>query len=170
MGMYDTVRFYDDGAPECPAGHALRELQTKDLECALTLYAVHHQRLYRAGTASGETAHPRDGGRLTLTREQIAEPVALTAEVTAYTHCDECRPVLYLRDTNSAWGDYVQERHPWCEWRLVFVAGVLDRREGVRVETREMVAQQLRQEGLEVLDDDDRLARLHFRRLEGRAR
>jgi hypothetical protein len=145
MGMYDTVRFYGDGAPVCAAGHPLCELQTKDLECALGRYAVHHERLYRAGTTSGETAHPRDDGRLSLLREQIAEPVALTAEVTAYTHCDDCRPVLYLRDTTSAWGDYVHERRPWCEWQLVFVAGALDRREAVRVETREMVAHQLDQ-------------------------
>ena len=170
MGMYDTMRFYGDGAPACAAGHALRELQTKDLECVLALYAVHQEQLYRAGTTSGETALPRDDGRLRLVREQIAEPVALTAEVTAYTHCDDCRPVLYLRDTNSTWGDYVHERHPWCEWRLVFVAGALDRREVVRVETREMVAHQLRQEGLEVLDDNDRLARLHFGRLQSRTR
>ena len=170
MGMYDTMRFYGDGAPVCAAGHPLRELQTKDWECVLALYAVLRERLYRGGTTSGETVHPRDDGRLSLLREQIAEPVALTGEVTAYTHCDNCRPVLYLRDTNSAWGDYVHERHPWYEWWLVFVAGALERREAVRVETREMVAHQLRQEGLEVLDDNDRLARLHFGRLESRTR
>jgi len=170
MGMYDTIRFYGDDALLCPAGHALHDLQTKDLECAMAEYVVHRARLYRAGTRSNETAQLREGGRLILSTQRTADPVALTTEVTAYTFCDHCRPVLYLRDDQSPWGDYVQERRPWCEWRLVFVAGALERRDAVRVDTREVVAEQLRKEGLEVLDDNDRLARLHFNRLESRGR
>jgi hypothetical protein len=168
MGMYDTIRFHGDHGPHCPAGHALHDLQTKDLDCAMAEYVVHRARLYRAGARSNETAQLREGGRLILVRERAADPVALTTEVGAYTFCDHCPPVLYLRDDKSPWGDYVQERRPWCEWRLVFVAGALERRDAVRVETREMVAEQLQREGLEVLDDNDRLARLHANRLKSR--
>ncbi len=170
MGMYDTVLFYGDDALRCPAGHPLRDLQTKDLECELATYVGHCARLYRAGKTSDETARPREDGKLILSTQRIADPLALTAEVTAYTFCDHCRPVLYLRDDKSPWGDYVQERRPWCEWRLVFVAGALERREPVRIETRELVAEELRKEGLEVLDDTGRLARLHFSRRENRDR
>jgi hypothetical protein len=129
-----------------------------------------------AGSKSNQGPRPgslygkREGGQLVVSTQRLADPVALTSEVRAYTCCDHCRPVLYLRDDTSAWGDYVQERHPWCEWRLVFVAGALERRDAVRVETREAVAEQLRKQGLEVLDDDDRLARLHFNRRASRDR
>ena len=109
-------------------------------------------------------------GKLILSAQRIADPVALTAEVTAYTFCDHCLPVLFLRDRPSLWGDYVDERRPWCEWRLTFVGGVLERREVVRVETREVAAQELRKQGLEVLDDEDRLARLHFKLRKSRDR
>jgi hypothetical protein len=170
MGIYDTIRFYGDDAPLCPAGHALHDFQTKDLECAMAEYAVHRARLYRAGARSDETAQLGDGGQLILSTQRIADPVALTTEVRAYTCCDHCRPVLYLRDDTSPWNDYVQERHPWCEWRLVFVAGALEHRDVVRVETREVVAEKLRKQGLEVLDDNDRLARLHFNRRASRDR
>ena len=170
MGMYDTILFYGDDALLCPAGHALHDLQTKDLECTMAQYVVHRARLYRAGTRSDETVQLGEDGKLILSAQRTADPVALTAEVTAYTFCDSCRPVLFLRDRQSLWGDYVDERRPWCEWRLVFVAGALERRDAVRVETREVVGQELRKEGLEVLDDEDRLARLHFNRLERRDR
>ena len=170
MGMFDTIRFYGDDALLCAAGHPLRSLQTKDLECTMANYVVHQAHLYRPGTRSDETVQLGKDSRLLLSTQQTADPVALTAEVTAYTFCDRCRPVLFLRDHQSLWGDYVDERRPWCEWRLVFVAGALERRETVRVETREMLADQLRKEGLEVLDDTDRLARLHFKRRESRDR
>jgi hypothetical protein len=75
----------------------------------------------------------------------------------------ECRPVLYLSE-GTLGGDYVHERRPWCEWGLVFRDGRLERCEAVRVESREAVADALRREGREVLDDDERLARLHFER------
>ncbi len=170
MGMYDTILFHGDDALRCPAGHALHDLQTKDLECAMAEYVVHRARLYRPGRTSDETVQLAEDGKLILSAQRTADPVALTAEVTAYAFCDHCRPVLFLRDDTSPWGDYVQERRPWCEWRLVFVAGALERRDAIRVETREVLAEQLRKEGLEVLDDSDRLARLHFNRLEDRHR
>jgi hypothetical protein len=93
----------------------------------------------------------------------VGEPAAISTELNAYTYCSECRPVLYLGET--AWrGDRVSERRPWCEWRLVVRDGRIERCEPVRVETREAVAEALRRQGLEVLDDGERLARLHFER------
>jgi hypothetical protein len=163
MGMYDTIRFHDNAAPRCAAGHRCGDLQTKDLECDLEVYAVYGDRLYRPAEGRTESAELDDRGRLVLTETRVAEPASVSAELTAYSHCAECRPVLYL--TEGAWhGDAVQERRPWCEWRFVFRAGRLQRCEGVRVESREAVADALRREGLEVLNDDERLARLHFQR------
>ena len=164
MGLYDSITFYADGAPACAAGHRLASLQSKDLECEMADYAVYRDRLYRVGADGDEAAAIGPEGTLVLHRERRAEPIALTADITAYADCERCAPVLYIEASGRRWGDYVQERQPWCEWRLVVVAGTIERRVGVRLETREMVAETLRQQGIEVLDDADRLARLHVER------
>jgi hypothetical protein len=170
MGMYDTIRFFDLPALTCAAGHEIGELQTKDLESAMVRYLVHEGRLYRErGNSEGtETAQLETGGPLVVMSRRLADPVSLTSEVVAYANCNECRPVLYILDAGGRglWGDYVRERYPWCEWRLVFSAGRLERSDAERVETRDAVRRDLLGQGLDVLDDDDRLARLHFRRLE----
>jgi hypothetical protein len=163
MGMYDTIRFRDDAAPRCAAGHRVDDLQTKDLDCAMSVYSVYGDRLYRPGKERAESARLDDRGRLVLTETRVAEPASISADLRAYGYCRECRPVLHLNDFGSR-HDYVDERHPWCEWRFVFRDGRLERCETVRVETREAVAEALRRNGLEVLDDDERLARLHFER------
>lgn len=169
MGMYDTVRFHGDAAPRCAAGHVLGDLQTKDLDCVLNVYSVFAARLYRPGTDHAESVRLDDQERLVLTETRTAEPASLSAEVTAYGYCTECRPVLFLRDSAFA-GDYVDERRPWCEWRFIFRDGRLERREMVRVESRDAVADALRHEGVEVLADDERLARLHLERARNRGR
>jgi hypothetical protein len=163
MGMYDTIRLHGDAAPRCPAGHRLADLQTKDLDSALDVYSVFEGRLYRPGRERAESVALDDRGRLILTETRVAEPASISLSLTAYGFCAECRPALYLGEA-APLRDYVQERRPWCEWRFVFRDGRLERRETVRVESREAVADALRREGLEVLADDERLARLHFER------
>lgn len=167
MGMYDTIRLYGDGAPKCAAGHRLHDLQTKDLDCAMNEYSVFAGRLYRPATERAESSRLDDHGRLVLTQTRIAAPASITIEARAYGYCTECRPVLFLRDA-ALGGDYVDERQPWCEWRFIFRDGQLERSEAVRVESREAVADALRREGLEVLADDERMARLHYERRRNR--
>jgi hypothetical protein len=129
----------------------------------MAVYSLHGERLYRPAKERDEAVAIDDRGHLILTETRICEPASITAELRAYTHCEECRPVLYLRE--PGWqGDRVQERRPWCEWQLVLRDGRLERCEPVRLESREAVADALRREGLEVLADDERLARLHFER------
>ena len=164
MDTYDTLRFHDDAAPRCAAGHRITELQTKDLACDLDDYVVFGGRLYRPGTERTESVHVDDAGRLVLTEVRHAERTSVSVELTAYGRCHECPPVLYLEDARSWHGDYVCERQPWCEWRFAFRDGVLERVDAVRVESRADVATALRREGLEVLDDEERLARLHRER------
>ena len=163
MGMYDTIRFHGEAAQRCAAGHPVEDLQTKDLECALTVYSVLGDRLYRPAKGSAESVSLDERCSLILTETRVAEPTSISTELTAYTHCAECRPVLYLAHF-ALDRDCVQERRPWCEWRFVFRDGRLDRCDVVRVESRDTVAEALRREGLEVLADDERLARLHFER------
>ena len=161
--MYDTIRFHGDVAPRCAAGHQVADLQTKDLDCALEVYSIYGARLYRPGKDRTESAQLDESGRLVLTETRVAEAASLSIELRAYSHCAECRPVLYLRE-GTLGGDYVHERRPWCEWGFVFRDGRLERCDAVRVESRKAVADALRREGREVLDDDERLARLHFGR------
>ncbi len=170
MGMYDSIRILGPSALTCAAGHEILEVQTKDLECAIVCYLLHEGRLYRDAGARGatQTAHAEEGDRLVVVTRKLADPVSLASEILAYASCDDCRPVLYLQDAGGLgpWSDYVHERWPWCEWRLVFSAGHLQRIKAERLDTRDAVRRELLAQGLEVLDDDDRLARLHFRRLE----
>jgi len=163
MGMYDTIRFHGDGAPRCAAGHRVTALQTKDLECSLEVYAVYGDRLYRPAKDRTESAALDASGHLVLTETRHAEPASLSMELRAYSHCGQCRPVLFIGE-GTLGGDYVHERRPWCEWRLGFRDGRLERCDPVRVEPREAVAAALRREGHEVLDDNERLARLHCER------
>jgi len=163
MGMYDTIRFHGDVAPRCAAGHQVAELQTKDLDCALEVYSIYGDRLYRPGKDRTESAQLDECGRLVLTETRVAEAASPSIELRAYSHCAQCRPVLYLGE-GTLGGDYVHERRSWCEWGFVFRDGRLERCDAVRVESRTAVADALRREGREVLDDDERLARLHFER------
>lgn len=163
MGIYDTIRLLGDAAPLCAAGHRVADLQTKDLDCAMAVYSLHGERLYRPSKERNEAVNIDDRGRLIVTQTQLCEPASISADIRAYSHCGECRPVLYLRE--PGWrGDCVQERRPWCEWQLMFRDGRLVRCDPVRLESRESVANALRREGIEVLADDERLARLHFER------
>jgi hypothetical protein len=169
MGLYDTIRFHGDEAPRCAAGHPLSDLQTKDLDCVMNEYSVFAGRLYRPATERAQSAVVDDQGRLILTQTRTAAPASITIDAAAYGYCTECLPVLFLRDSALAW-DHVDERRPWCEWRFVFRDGRLERCETVRLESREAVADALRREGLEVLADDERLARLHYERGRNRGR
>jgi hypothetical protein len=111
MGLYDTIQFYGDAEPRCSAGHPLGELQTKDLDCGLNAYSVFAERLYRPGTERTECAQLDGRGRLVLSEARAAEPASISADITAYGYCTECRLVLFLRDSTFA-HDYVDERRP----------------------------------------------------------
>lgn len=163
MGLFDTITFHDDGAPRCAAGHRLGELQTKDLECVMESYSVLGGRIYCLARIGTTAWHVDARARLVCVETRIGEPAVLSADLRGYGHCHDCKPVLFLRGAGAPW-DLVQERRPWCEWRLVVRNGVVERVEPVRVASRADVADELRREGLEVLADDERLARLHFKR------
>jgi len=68
--------------------------------------------------------------------------------------------VLVRHDRPRAWGDLVDERLRWVEFRATFGSG-----EGRQIErtsgTREDLAAELRAEGLRVLRDDEPLAIAH---------
>ena len=170
MGMYDTITVWPRDRTHCADGHALGDLQTKSLECLMHRYVVFDGALYRVVEDDRETVVAAEGGRPVMRRTSRMEEERRTTTVLAYNHCGSCRPVLYLGG-RSAWADEVSERDPWAEWQLELVDGRLVDLVPVKLETRDDIRAALRKEGLEVLDDDERLARLHFaRRSEPEAR
>jgi hypothetical protein len=67
-------------------------------------------------------------------------------------------PLTVRRDRAHAWGDLVEERQVWVEFRATFGdAGRIERTSG----TRDDLVAELRAEGLRVLRDDEPLAIAH---------
>jgi hypothetical protein len=84
-----------------------------------------------------------------------------TTEGWVYCPDKKTKPVLALGD-NAIMG-YVQERYPWCEWKVKFVNGVLVEVEMVRVQTRQDVIDEVKQDfGDVLLADDHPVAAKHF--------
>jgi len=102
-----------------------------------------------------EEAVVSEQGEPVLRRTRALEPERQTVTIIAYAHCTTCRPVLYLARVH--WGDEVHEREPSAEWQLDLVEGDLVRLVAVRLETRDGVCAALGREGLEGLDDAERL-------------
>ena len=161
MGLFDIITMWPRGRAHCAEGHPLAELQTKSLAYAMRRYAVVDGALHSAAPED-EEAVVSEQGKPVLRRTRALEPERQTATIIAYAHCTTCRPVLYL--ARAHWGDEVHEREPWAEWQLEFVEGRLVRLVPVRLDTRDDVGPALRREGLKILDDDERLACLHFAR------
>ena len=165
MGMYDTIRFLDD-APRCAEGHAVREVQTKDLECDDTHYEVFEGRLF-VPLERGEPEPSLDGDHLVLTRRDRLRVYGTTAELQVYGTCPTCRPVLAFEET--AIRDAVREHRAFHDWAVLVEAGRVRSIRLMSGRTREELRAELVAKGVEVLDDGDRLARRHIAlRAEGR--
>ncbi len=167
MGMFDNVVVLDE-VLRCPHGHRVSGFQTKSFDNPLMddylLYGPCLYRVVRGGFAeSGETAAEHwhlDGNQAVCQRRHAVEAVVPQHEVVFYTSCDECAPVLVRRDRPRAWGDLVDERQLWVEFRATFRPGEsrqIERTSG----TREDLAAELREEGLRVLRDEEPLAVAH---------
>ena len=172
MGMYDSL-VADDPRLVCAAGHRLEDLQTKDLECDLTTYHLVGGRLY----GSGERRPTREN------HEHVATPEVLTIRSTtqvphcpltttlrAYTHCNQCRPVLMAKNRAGMAWDMIDQREPWCEYALTFQQGQLVSVEPVRVESREDIRKELIEQGQLVLEDSNPVAVRHFERMAQKGR
>ena len=172
MGMIDTLRLFgpDASRARCAAGHpAQQTLTTKSFECNQDDYYVFEGQLYVVGgnTEADELLPSIEGGKLALLRRQLAEVVTHHGDVVAYTHCEQCDPIVFEREDL----DRTDHRRVWCEWSLTFERGRLARVEGGRLETREALREQMLRDGVGVLPDEDRIAKKYMKQLrEGRTR
>jgi len=166
MGMYDYVVVLDE-VLRCPHGHQVDGFQTKSFgEPSMDTYLVEGPRVHlvaRAGLDAGEDDGARwqlEGNEAVYRRRHAVSSVASSGEVVFYTTCHECAPVLVRSDSPRIWGDLVDERRLWVEFRATFGADrprQIERTSG----TRDDLATELREGGLRVMRDDEPLAIAH---------
>ena len=93
-------------------------------------------------------------------RRHAVDAIMPPREIVFYTSCGECTPVLVRSDQARTWGDFIDERQLWVEFRASFGPDGLrhiERTSG----TRDDLMTELREEGLRVMRDDEPLAIAH---------
>ena len=167
MGMFDHVVVLDETL-RCPHGHPVDGFQTKSFaDPSMATYLVDGPRVClvtgRGLGARDDAAaeHWRlEGDAAVFQRRHAAEPVVPPREVVFYTSCGMCPPVLVRGARARAWGDLVEERELWVEFRATFDdqgQRHIERTSG----TRDDLIAELREDGLPVMQDDDPLAAAH---------
>lgn len=167
MGIFDHVVVLDE-ALRCPDGHRVEGFQTKSFaDPSMDTYLLDGPRLYlvargRSGDSDDATAEHwlLEGNEAVF---QIRHPVELIVpprEILFYTSCAECIPVLVRCDRAHAWGDLIDERHLWVEFRAAFGPDGLRHMERTSG-TRDDLMTELREDGLRVMGDDEPLAIAH---------
>jgi hypothetical protein len=153
MGMFDHVVVLDETL-RCPHGHPVDGFQTKSLNAAMDTYlfsGLHVYRVERGPFSEDDAVAERwtiDGTQAVFQRRQMIEPLApLPPEIVFYATC-------------RTWGDLVEGRQLWVEFRATFEKDGrrhIERTSG----TRDDLVSELREDGLRVMHDDDPLAMAH---------
>jgi hypothetical protein len=166
MGMFDNVVVLDETL-RCPYGHPVEGFQTKSFpDPSMATYLVNGSRVYlvtgRGFGARDDAAAEHwqlEDDAAVFHRRHAVEPVAPSREVVFYTACAACPPVLVRSGRARAWGDLIEERDLWVEFRATFDEGhrSIERTSG----TRDDLVAELRADGLPVMRDDAPLAIAH---------
>jgi hypothetical protein len=167
MGMFDTVVVLDETL-HCPHGHRVEGFQTKSFaDPSMETYLVEGPRVYRVARKwlgdSDDAAAAQwllEGNEAVFRRRHALDPIAAPRDIVFYTSCDECMPVLVRCDRARTWGDLIDERQLWVEFRASFGPDGLRRIERTSG-TRDDLVTELREEGLRVMRDDEPLAIAH---------
>lgn len=101
-----------------------------------------------------------EGDEAVFRRRHAVEAIVPPREIFFYTSCNECTPVLVRCDHPRMWGDLIEERQLWVEFRATFDPGGQRRIERTSG-TRDDLVTELRQNGLRVMRDDEPLAIAH---------
>ena len=164
MGMYDTLIMLGKSADlaPCAHGHGQIDLQTKSLDCSLDEYYLYERVLYRKTRSDQRIPRARqfEDDKLTLRFDSEALRFAHTGDVVAYTHCEQCDPIVY-----EDWGSFsggVGDRRLWVEYEFEFRDGRLMKATPLSVRSREETREQMLRDGVAVLADDDRVASRHI--------
>ena len=166
MGMFDTIIVLDETL-RCPHGHRVEDFQTKSFtDPSMDTYLVEGPCVYHVGRgAFGDSDHDAahwlvEGNEAVFQRRHAADLIVPPRDLLFYTSCDECAPVLVRRDRPGLWGDLIDERRLWVEFRGTF--GPEGERHIERTSgTRDDLVIELRGDGLRVMRDDEPLAIAH---------
>ena len=165
--MFDNVVVLDETL-RCPHGHRVEGFQTKAFaDPSMNTYLVEGPRVYlveRSGLVESDAAAAAhwflEGNEAVFRRRHAVAAIVPPREIVFYTSCDECTPVLVRCDHPRMWGDLIDERQIWVEFRATF--GPDGRRSIERTSgTRDDLVTELRKEGLRVMRDDEPLAIAH---------
>ena len=167
MGMFDHVVVLDE-ALRCPHGHLVDGFQTKSFaDPAMDTYLFEGPHVYfvarREADDSGDTAAAYwllDGGEAIFQRRHAVQVIVPPSNICFYIVCEECAPVLVRSDHGRLWGDLVEERRLWVEFRVTFGADGARRIERTSG-TRDDLVGELRKDGIRVMHDDEPLAIAH---------
>jgi hypothetical protein len=164
--MYDYIVVLDE-VLRCPHGHQVDGFQTKGFDNpSMDVYLFngpHVHLVERADDGSDDNAATRwqlEGNEAVYRRRHAVSSVVSPGEIVFYTTCHECAPVLVRSDYPRVWGDLVDERRLWVEFRATFRSDQprrIERTSG----TRDDLVAELREEGLRVMRDDEPLAIAH---------
>jgi hypothetical protein len=157
-----------DETLRCPHGHRVEGFQTTSFaDPSMDTYLIEGPPVYlvaRGGLGDSDDAAAArwqlDGSEAVFQRRHGVEPIVPPREILFYTSCDECTPVLVRCNHPRMWGDLIDERHLWVEFRATFSPHELrhiERTPG----TRDDLVIELREEGLRVMRDDEPLAIAH---------
>jgi hypothetical protein len=167
MGMFDNVVVLDESL-RCPHGHHVEGFQTKSFaDPTMDTYLVEGPRVYlveRSALGDSNDAEAShwllEGTEAVFRRRHAVAPIAPPREIFFYTSCNECAPVLVRCDHGGLWGDLIEERQLWVEFRATFDPDGqrhIERTSG----TRDDLVTELREDGLRVMHDDEPLAIAH---------
>lgn len=167
MGMFDNVVVLDETL-RCPHGHQVEDFQTKSFaDPSMDTYLVEGLQVYLVTRSElGDADHTAaarwrlQGNEAVFQRRHTVEPVVPPGEILFYTSCGECAPVLIRSDRARMFGDLVDERRLWVEFRATFGPNELRQIERTSG-TRDDLVTELREEGLRVMRDDEPLAIAH---------
>jgi hypothetical protein len=167
MGMFDNVVVLDETL-RCPHGHRVEGFQTKSfVDASMDTYLIEGPHVYLvtrsalSGLDDNEAARwLLEGNEAVFQRRHTVNPVVPPREILFYTSCDECAPVLVRGDRVRMFGDLIDERQLWVEFRATF--GPKEPRQIERTSgTRDDLVTELREAGLRVMRDDEPLAIAH---------
>lgn len=153
----------------CPSAHVLTKFQTKDLEEALLQYCLAIDaddsdvvRLYGPMRKESSTTYEVSVGLEEITRSFYPR-TNHTGAVLCSTTCDKCLPIFY--ESQVVWHNGIGERELFFEVDMWFEKGVLVRAEVSGLSREEKRAQMLKDDGVFVLPDDDRLVKRRIKEL-----
>lgn len=169
MGMFDSIDVIldkDGVSPfRCAAGHNVFEFQTKDLNDLMDSYKIIGSRLYGPTAKEGawQSVFEMVGADLIERMNRVYPPSKFTGQLTVYTSCPECDPVVY-ENPGASWNGGVAERSVWCEYLATFKDGLLIEVAPEKLETRD----EIRKATVGALSDDDRVAKKHIAQFKAR--